>query len=285
MIRLILQGEGKGYAERGVYLHFSTMENKKKYEQIQWVLTLRNSREYETQALSLPDWVMRTWESMRNVTCSRTRLSGLGTRREFLMDQAAERDSNNPPLLLLPEALGFVPQLLLDDIINIANDAVGNGIKGLEGYLQGWANQRAETKEHSDWDGTSELEQGLGAVETLLEHHTDIAFDVFEAWSLRNIFAIPNDLPYVLPHQDGLDLTQTPESEQELIDEIEELRAKLEDVRIIFSSNPMINGSSSNGESNDCVGAPSVFPKPNDSEPPKDVNGCPSWTHLRWTRT
>lgn len=141
----------------------------------------------------------------------------------------AVQESPTPPLLLLPEALGFVPQLLLDDIINIANDSVANGIIGLEGYLQGWANQRA--KDHEDWDGSSELEHGLAAVETLLEHHTDVAFDFLEAWSLRNIFHIPGGLPYVLPQQEGLDLTTPPGREQELMDEIAGLRAKLEDVR------------------------------------------------------
>ena len=46
-------------------------------------------------------------------------------------------------------------------------------------------------------------EVGLVAFQTLLEHHTDIAFDFFEAWCLRNlnIFMIPSDLPFVL-HQE-----------------------------------------------------------------------------------
>ncbi|KAG6917760.1 hypothetical protein DXG01_001165 [Tephrocybe rancida] len=134
------------------------------------------------------------------------------------------------PHLLLPEILGFSPQLLLDDIINIANNAVQDGVNGMEEFLEKWVDARAE-RQGGDWDSTQEVEQGLVAFQTLLEHHTDIAFDFFEAWSLRNIFAIPPDLPIVVPHQQTLDLTQTPEREQELMDELEELRKQLDNQR------------------------------------------------------
>lgn len=133
--------------------------------------------------------------------------------------------------LLLPEALGFAPQLLLDDIINVSNNAVQDGVNGMEEFLQKWADQRAE-REGGDWDSTQEVEQGLVAFQTLLEYHTDIAFDFFEAWSLRNIFAIPPDLPIVLPHHANLDLTQTPQREQELMNEAEELRKQIDNVCI-----------------------------------------------------
>ena len=79
-----------------------------------------------------------------------------------------------------------------------------------------------------------EVEQGLVAFQTLLEYHTDIAFDFFEAWCLRNIFMIPPDLPVVLPHEEGLDLTLTVEKERELMDEVEQLRKRLDDVRFTF---------------------------------------------------
>ncbi|KAF8061809.1 Mis12-domain-containing protein [Lyophyllum atratum] len=134
------------------------------------------------------------------------------------------------PPLLLPEILGFSPQLLLDDIINIANNAVQDGVNGMEEFLEKWADARAE-REGGDWDSTQEVEQGLVAFQTLLEYHTDIAFDFFEAWSLRNIFAIPPGLPIVLPHQQGLDLSTTPEREQELMEELEELRKQLDNQR------------------------------------------------------
>ncbi|KAJ7508633.1 Mis12 protein-domain-containing protein [Mycena galericulata] len=126
---------------------------------------------------------------------------------------------------LLTEILGFSPQLLLDDIINAANHAVQDGVNGVEDYLH----QRAE--QLSEGDGTQEVEQGLVAFQTLLEFHTDVAFDFFEAWSLRNIFAVQAGLPIVLPHHKNLDLTYTPEREQELVDEVDELRNRLETQR------------------------------------------------------
>ncbi|KAF9044611.1 Mis12-domain-containing protein, partial [Hymenopellis radicata] len=138
------------------------------------------------------------------------------------------------PPLLLAEALGFSPQLLLDDIINIANDSIDDGVNGMEAFLEKWVEDRAVDRPGSkNWDGNQEVEQGLVAFQTLLEFHTDMAFDYLEAWSLRNIFAVPFDLPIVLPHQQGLDLTVTPEREQELMDEATELRAKIEEQRTL----------------------------------------------------
>ncbi|PFH47467.1 hypothetical protein AMATHDRAFT_113470, partial [Amanita thiersii Skay4041] len=135
--------------------------------------------------------------------------------------------------LLLPELLGFSPQLLLDDIINISNNAVQDGVNGMEEFLQNWTDNRiAHTHDDAEAErNIQEVEQGLVAFQTLLEHHTDIAFDFFEAWSLRNIFAVPPDLKVVLPHQEGLDLTVDAEGaerkERELIEEIDELRKKI----------------------------------------------------------
>ncbi|KIK71376.1 hypothetical protein GYMLUDRAFT_33529 [Collybiopsis luxurians FD-317 M1] len=137
-------------------------------------------------------------------------------------------NTTTPPLLL-PEALGFSPQLLLDDIINTVNDTIVEGVNGMEDFLQQWADRRSE--EHKDWDSTEEFEQGLAVFETLLEHHTDVAMDFFEAWALKNIFSIPPELPVVLPHQQGLDLTIKPERENELVEEISELRTKLDHQR------------------------------------------------------
>ncbi|PPR05759.1 hypothetical protein CVT24_006825 [Panaeolus cyanescens] len=150
-----------------------------------------------------------------------------------------------PPLLLC-EALGFSPQLLLDDIINIANNAVQDGINGMEQFLNNWADARVARAEESTTTSaedkaealeatTYEVEQGLVAFQTLLEHHTDIAFDFFEAWCLRNIFMIPKGLPVVLPHQEGLDLSMKPEEarakEAELRDEVDRLREQLDGQR------------------------------------------------------
>ncbi|KAI0715072.1 Mis12 protein-domain-containing protein [Earliella scabrosa] len=129
------------------------------------------------------------------------------------------------PSVLLPELLGFIPQFLLDDIINIANDEARQSVDAMEQFLQRWADARAE--KDAEWDPTQEIEQGLVAFQTLLESHVDVAFDFFEAWSMRNIFAIPADLPVVAPHQAGLDLDQEPEREAELLAEIDELRRKV----------------------------------------------------------
>ncbi|KAJ7902976.1 Mis12 protein-domain-containing protein [Mycena leptocephala] len=128
------------------------------------------------------------------------------------------------PPQLLTEALGFSPQLLLDDIINVANHAVQDGVNGAEDFLQ-------QPAQLGEMDRTQEIEQGLVAFQTLLEFHTDVAFDIFEAWSLRNIFAVPADLPLVLPHHEDLDFTHAPLREQELMDQVEGLRNSLENQR------------------------------------------------------
>lgn len=134
------------------------------------------------------------------------------------------------PSVLLPELLGFVPQFLLDDIIDTANDAVRQAVEAMEVFLRRWASEREE-KMDKDWDSTQEVEQGLVAFQTLLNSHVDIAFDFLEAWSLRNIFAIPADLPVVAPHHAGLNLEHTAEEETELVNEIKELRRKIQAVR------------------------------------------------------
>ncbi|KAH9955837.1 Mis12 protein-domain-containing protein [Russula dissimulans] len=128
--------------------------------------------------------------------------------------------------VLLPEILSFSPNFLLDDIINIANDGVGRAVDAMEDFLNRWAETRLE--QEPDWDADKELEQGLVSFQTLLEFHTDIAFDFFEAWSLRNIFAVTPDLPLVVPHHAGLDLDQPQEKENELLAEIDQLHRQIE---------------------------------------------------------
>jgi len=112
----------------------------------------------------------------------------------------------------------------------VANNSVTQTVDGMQVFLTRWAENRAETA-GDGWDGSQDIEQGLVAFQTLLESHTDIAFDFFELWSLRNIFAIPADLPVVAPHHKGLDLDSPLEEEQELIVEIAELRRKIDDQR------------------------------------------------------
>lgn len=67
----------------------------------------------------------------------------------------------------------------------------------------------------------------MHSFQTLLEAHTDLAFDFFEAWSHRNIFVINANLPVVAPHHRGLDLETPPETERELQIEVESSRRKL----------------------------------------------------------
>ncbi|KAJ7070582.1 Mis12-domain-containing protein [Mycena amicta] len=122
---------------------------------------------------------------------------------------------------LLTEALGFSPQLLLDDLINVANQTVQDGVNGVEDFLM----KRLEVKKQHD--ATNEIEQGLVAFQTLLEFHTDVAFDFFEAWSLRNIFAVPADLPLVMPHNQDLDLSHTPQELQQLMDEVNQMKLEV----------------------------------------------------------
>jgi len=74
----------------------------------------------------------------------------------------------------------------------------------------------------------------MHSFQTLLEAHTDLAFDFFEAWSHRNIFVINANLPVVTPHHKGLDLEIPPETERELQIEVESSRRKLEHVRVIL---------------------------------------------------
>lgn len=138
--------------------------------------------------------------------------------------------SKATPTVLVPELLSFSPHFLLDDIINITNDGVGRAVDAMEDFLNRWADTRLERE--PDWDADKELEQGLVSFQTLLEFHNDIAFDFFEAWSLRNIFAVPPELPLVAPHHAGLDLDQPPETEAELLAEIDELWRKIEKVRL-----------------------------------------------------
>lgn len=133
------------------------------------------------------------------------------------------------PSVLIPELIGFTPQFLLDDIINTANDSVKKTVEAMETFLRRWAESRTEAVD-GEWDSTQEVEQGLVSFQTLLESHVDIAFDFFEAWSLRNIFAIPVDLPIVAPHLAGLNLEQPPEKEAELLSEIDDLRRKIQAV-------------------------------------------------------
>ena len=143
------------------------------------------------------------------------------------------------PPVLLPELLGVSPHFVLDTIVNISNNSVEHCVDAMEGFLTGWAEKRAERLKDSggeDWDGKQEIEQGIVAFQTLLESHMDIALDFFEVWCMRNIFTIPAELPVVVPHQAGLILDQSVSREQELLAEIDDLRRRIQVVRIPLPS-------------------------------------------------
>jgi len=143
------------------------------------------------------------------------------------------------PPVLLPELLGVSPHFVLDTIVNISNNSVEHCVDAMEGFLTGWVEKRADRLKGSgggDWDSKQEIEQGIVAFQTLLESHMDIALDFFEVWCMRNIFAIPAELPVVVPHQAGLILDQPASKEQELLAEIDDLRRRIQVVRIPFGS-------------------------------------------------
>jgi kinetochore protein Mis12/MTW1 len=135
------------------------------------------------------------------------------------------------PPIILPELLGFSPHLLLDDIIDIANDAIRLTVDAMEEFILRWADERAASAP-GDWDGKTDCEMGVISLQTLLESHADLAFDALEAWSLRNIFTFAPELPIVAPHHEGLNLREPDGSELATMREIEELRRKIQIVRL-----------------------------------------------------
>lgn len=133
---------------------------------------------------------------------------------------------------ILPDILGFAPQLLVDDLLDIGYDAIAKATGALETYLDtNWLPGRPI-------EDQNEAYAGLVAFQTLLQSHLDKAFDAFELWSLKNVFALPDpaEVPIVLPHQTGLDITATEQEENSLNKEIEELRAKVDAVSAPFRS-------------------------------------------------
>jgi kinetochore protein Mis12/MTW1 len=139
--------------------------------------------------------------------------------------------------ILLQEILGFAPELLLDDIVDSANNSIYQCVNAMEPFLRRWVEQRSAPLEpppdEPDWSPEAEIEQGLVAFQTLLENHVDIAFDFFDVWCRRNVFTFNPDLPIVVPHQQELDLSLEPERETELLTDIEELRRAIDNVRFL----------------------------------------------------
>ncbi|CUA70961.1 kinetochore protein Mis12/MTW1 [Rhizoctonia solani] len=132
---------------------------------------------------------------------------------------------------LLTELLGFVPQLLLDDLADAATDTVNNGIDGLEVYLRNeWLPRRTSTSPSQE-DLEAEIDSGLLEFQTLLCGHRDMSIDMLEAWSMRNVFCIPEGLKIVMPHQKGLDMNTPQGKDVQLQVELDVMRRKIENAR------------------------------------------------------
>lgn len=153
--------------------------------------------------------------------------------------------SNGQPLdplavsLLVTEILGFSPQLLLDDLTNIPHHNVSNTVEAVEAWLGEWIEKQDPAKQD---ELHMELEGGIASLQTLLDSHSDLAFDLFETWAWRNIFDIPTDIPIVTPHHQGFDLTITEEEERDLREQLEKSKQKLDAVRnkrVYFEQNSL----------------------------------------------
>ncbi|KAG8777544.1 hypothetical protein FRC20_004132 [Serendipita sp. 405] len=136
--------------------------------------------------------------------------------------------------LLVTELLGYHPQLLLDELMASMNETMYDGTARVEEFLNNWIEEREEAGEDVE-PLRKEVEYGMLALQTLLESYGDLAFDLFEAWSHRNIFTVSPDLPIVAPHHRGLDLEVPAGRERELNIEVETLRRKVENVRSFFT--------------------------------------------------
>ncbi|EJT99365.1 hypothetical protein DACRYDRAFT_110083 [Dacryopinax primogenitus] len=128
---------------------------------------------------------------------------------------------------LLTEILQFHPQLLLDDVVNVAYETLYHAVEALEVFLLRWADDRAEAI-------AKEVDGGLYAFQTLLESYADTAFDFFEVWALRNVFSFPPadvSLPIILPHHAGLNLILSGPDEDELRSQLDQMRIRVREAR------------------------------------------------------
>ncbi|CAD6575085.1 MAG: hypothetical protein ASARMPREDX12_007085 [Alectoria sarmentosa] len=157
-------------------------------------------------------------------------------------------DPNRQADALLTEHFQYTPLSLIDDIINAVNTIIYQAIEALEnGLLSIPPKQLGFARDHSsatisipdaDGDGnvdyseaTTEIENGVHQLETLLESTVDKSFDKFEIYTLRNILTIPDDLaPWMrLAHYEDIQLpisSSAPTPESILL-----LRRKLQETR------------------------------------------------------
>ncbi|KAK4689348.1 kinetochore protein Mis12/MTW1, partial [Tremellales sp. Uapishka_1] len=133
---------------------------------------------------------------------------------------------------LVQEVLGFVPGKLLFDI----SEATRIETQAVIERVAMWAAQKAS---QLGPEAEREVDIGLHQLETLVNSQVDKAFDMFTAWSLRNIFDVPTSLEIVLPWHKGLDFSRgayvaaLPKGEETLMDSLESLRSKVEQTRLL----------------------------------------------------
>lgn len=102
----------------------------------------------------------------------------------------------------LAEHLGYPVLSLLDDIINAVNDILYKCMSQIETVLK-------------DVSGTATLE-------SLMEHTVNKYFDMFEVYSMRNIFNLNGLENYVrLPYQEGLELEDVEKKSSQLDNKLE----------------------------------------------------------------
>jgi hypothetical protein len=99
---------------------------------------------------------------------------------------------------LLVEHLGFEPTEFVDDIINAVNLLIYQTLDAILIFVQ---DKMAETLGEGAEETAEEcVENGMVAVETLLENAIDKCFDKFEVFVLNNVFKIPENIGITLPH-------------------------------------------------------------------------------------
>ncbi|CAE6432040.1 unnamed protein product [Rhizoctonia solani] len=167
------------------------------------------------------------WEHDEGVGEGDKWLRNLERRKRWRLRPTANQNQN----ALLTELLGFVPQLLLDDLADAATDTVNNGIDGLEVYLRNeWLPKRTSSTPSQE-DLEAEIDSGLLEFQTLLCGHRDMSIDMLEAWSMRNVFCVPPGLNIVMPHQKGLDMNTPQGKDVQMQVEMDVLRRKIENLK------------------------------------------------------
>lgn len=165
---------------------------------------------------------VKKWQRNNDVARKQNAARASNTRR--LSPSTLSAMSTKKSTVPLYDVVGFPVPMLVDDLLDIGADATGKATEALESYLNEQYLPGLPEEKHE------QVLAGLVSFQTLLESHLDKAFDGFEHWSLRNVFAFDPELDIVLEHQKGLDLTVTAEQESKLVGDIEELRQKVQAV-------------------------------------------------------